>query len=948
MKQRFAWLGVVSLWVVGACSDPAKESPEPRNEPSNQTEVPPRPEPQAALQPTQPSEVDQRVRPALASAPRVAGIVFGPEGAPQPGVKVSLYRAQSPGTKLVDTSLTSDEGRFSFREPRGPGLSVVAKRSGLARVEMEASELDPEVVVRMEHGFVVEGFVKNPAGDYVTNCTVILEPVAFSAHRAVSARTKRGGKFVFRDVPAGGARLTARHPGFRPATIPSIEVGIPKVHPLQFPSEHEIVLSGVVMKAGAEAEPVAGAVVRALPSSWNSHLFLPVEAKTDNKGYFELYGLGSGNLRIEVHHESHSTRVRTVGVRDETPDMQFELVPRSAFAGRLVGHSIRSGTELEISQPGEVHARTAVEVEGRFEFEGTLSAGSAELKLVDSDLCFAESGSRWLTVQIEEGGSTLLDLDVTPASVIRGVVQNSAGQPLEAVRVLWEQPTDGPLAPLRLLAVTDKKGAYEVLGLPRAFGAGLLGNSRFVYRRYGFAVGELTFAGAAPGGELDLDPVVLVRPGSISGRVMRHGKGIAGAVAFTGFGRAEVQRQVTGPDGSFVLRDLRPGGYRVKARYGTMALASSDNIVEVTAGAEVGPIELRFLAGRTITGRVVTPDGAAIDDAVIIVRGLRGSAFYSGADGEFTLEVPREDVELQVFADVELNVQTTVLVPISKTDEVVIELPMVRWGAVRAKVFGLPGNKPLAGGILRLDPRDGPIGDPVRDRQRKVLARWVPMNGGVLDLQRFPAGNTRLTLHCPGYAPLVREVSVAPDELVNLDTVLLEPGAYVRGVVSDTTDVPVADARVHLGDELDLATAPPEAAAFTDAEGRFTLQGVSANAARLVVSAKGYATVTRTLSLPEDLLRSEPLQVVLDRGSSITVFVENKRRDKELSFVILKKSGQRVASRWTDRDGRVTFEHRNPGTYEIDVLGEADAVRELDVLEEGKVYEVRIGTEAAK
>ena len=39
-------------------------------------------------------------------------------------------------------------------------------------------------------------------------CTVLLEPVAFSGHRAVSARTTAGGKFVFQDVPAGSARLT--------------------------------------------------------------------------------------------------------------------------------------------------------------------------------------------------------------------------------------------------------------------------------------------------------------------------------------------------------------------------------------------------------------------------------------------------------------------------------------------------------------------------------------------------------------------------------------------------------------------------------------------------------------------------------------------------------------------------------------------------------------------
>lgn len=873
---------------------------------------------------------------------RVGGVVFGPEGMPQPGVEVSLRRTQPPGTELLGTSLTGDDGRFSFGERRGLGLLVVVRGAGLAPVEMAASPLDPEIVVRMEHGFAVEGFVEDPGGSPVVDCTVILEPVAFSAHRAVSTRTARGGKFAFRDVPAGGARLTARDPGFRPATIASIEVGTTKVHRLRFPSEHRLILSGVVTKAGAE--PVSGAVVRALPSSWNSRLFLPVEVETNEEGDFELYGLGPGNLRIEVRHPQYSTRGRTVRLRDDTPDLHFELGSRSAVEGRLVGRQVRSGVSLEIYQPGEVRAQAVADGDGRFEFEDKLSAGSAELTLLNSELCFAQSGSRWVTVQIEEGGSTDLVLEVVSASVVRGVVQDADGNPLTGVRVLLEQQKEGPLAPLRLLAITNDEGAYEVLGLPRTFGVGLFGNTRFVYRRHGFAVGELSLLDTALGETVDLDPIVLVRPGSISGRVTRNGRGVAGAVAFTGYGRAEVHRQVTGPDGSFVLRDLRPGRYRVKVRYATMPLTSSDNVVEVTAGEDVGPIELRLPAGRTITGRVVAPDGAAIEDALIVVRGQRGAAFYSGAGGEFTLETTREDIELQIFADVELNVQATANVPLAE-DEVVVELPMVPWGGVHAKVLGLPGHKPLAGGIVRLEPLDEPLGDPVRDRQRRVRARWVSMNGGVLDLQRFPAGHTRFTLHCSGYAPHVRDILVSPEELVDLGQILLEPGARVRGSVIDSDGKPIADARVHLGDELDLATAPPEAAVFTDTEGGFTLQGVSAHASALVVSANGYATVTRPLALPEDLLRPDAIPVTLGRGASITVRVENERRDKEFSIVILKKSGQRVSSQRTDREGRVTFKHRSTGKYEIDVLGEADAVGQVEVLEEGKAYEVRIATQ---
>lgn len=935
-RKRF-WIAAAAILVCGlpGCSDP--EPVEPDRAPAGGLPAPVETGelPIAATDPSVPAG------PVATPGPSVAGVVFGPDGWPRARVKVELRRVQSPWpslrTKLLETSFTGDDGRFRFREPRGPDLRIVAWGHELARAEIAATPIDPSVSVHMTHGFSVEGVVEGPDGKPVANGTVILEPVAFSAQRALGTRTSRHGKFLFQDVPAGAARLTARSDFYRPVTLPSVEVGTVEVHRLRFPIDPAMELSGIVTTVGVDAEPIEGAVVLALPNAWNGGLFLPVEALTRADGRFDLPGLGPGTLHVQVRHPNHSTAARVVAVRDRNPLLHFELVPRSKVEGRLFGPPIRPGTRLEIAQAGELLERTVVEANGRFRFERKFSSGSAQLELLDSDLCFEQSGSWWRDVQLEEDATTQLDLVVVPAAMVRGVVQSLDGRLLEGVRVLWEQPRDA-LARLRVLAVTDAQGRYEVTGLPRNW----LLDARFAYRCDGYAVGEASFEAPALGEALELPPVSLVRPGAISGRVTRSGRGIAGAVAFTG--RGEGQREVTGPDGEFVLRDLRPGRYRVKARYGTMPLAVADETVEVTAGAEVGPIELALPAGRTINGRVVTPDGAPIDDALIVVRGMRGAAFYSGADGTFTLETPRQQVELQVFADPELIVQKTETVPLSRVGEVVIEMPMVPWGSVNAKVFGLPGPRPVAGGILRLEPLDGSSDVPDRHWQRKVLARWVAMSGGELRLLRFPAGHTRLTLQCPGFAPYVREVRVSREEVVDLGEILLGTGAKVLGVVTGADGLPIPRARVHLGDELDLVTAPPEAALFTDAAGRFTLHGVSADCATVVVNAAGYATLTRDLVIPDDLLRARPLELALDQGSTIAVLVENESTDKELNMVILRKSGQRVAAHPTDREGRVRFEHRSPGDYEISVLGESGAGQRVEVKGESRTYEVTIAT----
>jgi hypothetical protein len=883
-----------------------------------------------------------------AASTSVSGIVLGPEGKPESGVRVSLNRVLLPWPdsrveRLPETVMTGPDGRFTFSTRRGLDLSVVAEKSGMAREEVEAAPLDPFLTVRMRHGFTVEGFVEGPPDRRIADCAVILEPVAFSAHRAVSTRTDRLGRFVFHDVPAGGARLTARHPDFRPATIPTVEVGTAKVYALRFTNERAFVLRSRVTTAGAKPQPIKEALVRALPSTWNAGLYLPVDAKTDASGTCVLGGLGPGNLRIEVRHPDYSTKVRQVAVSGENPELTFELAPRATVRGRVTGAKVRPGTVLELTQPGEPRTRTEIAADGTFSFGRRVSAGSADLALLDADICFLDSGSRWLTVQIDDDGATDLDLSVAPSPVVRGVVRDQDAQPLAGVRVSWQRVTDGPVAPLSLVAVTGADGRYEVNGLPRPLGLGPIGGTRFVFRLPGHAVGELEFASGAPGDDpVDLEPVTLVPPGTISGRVTRNGRGIAGAVVFAGDLRRGVQRDVSGPDGRFTLRDLAPGRYRVRASYATMPLVTTDDPIEVEGGGAVEGVELALPSGRTISGRVEAPDGAPIANALIIARGQRGTAFYAEADGTFALEVPSGDAELQVFASGDLHVQRTVRVGRDE-EHVRIQLPMVPWGTVIAKVLTLPGRKPVAGGIVRIRALDGATGDETTDRQRNIASRWVETNGGELQL-RFPAGKSELVFHAPGHAPARREIELAAGGTVDLQAILLEPGAEVRGLVTDESGKPIQSARVYLGHELDLASSAVTAAAVFASDGRFRIRGVGPLSSSVVVAAEGYATVERDLAIPDDLLRPDGLTIALSRGSTIAVTVDDAARNRDLSLVLLKKSGRIIDFERTDESGRAVFEHRGPGTYDLEVLGEASMVRRVAVTGEQDTHEVVIKT----
>ena len=84
--------------------------------------------------------------------------------------------------------------------------------------------------------------------------------------------------------------------------------------------------------------------------------------------------------------------------------------------------------------------------------------------------------------------------------------------------------------------------------------------------------------------------------------------------------------------------------------------------------------------------------------------------------------------------------------------------------------------------------------------------------------------------------------------------------------------------------------------------------------------------------------------MVLNEGSTISVFVDRDIAPSELNIVLLKRAGRIVSYSRTDEDGCAEFVHRSPGVYEIDVLGVDAPPRRVEVGEEAKTHEVVIKT----
>lgn len=924
----FGWLGYLFFGGNGASSTTAGSK-------DRFTDTVPRPD-----APAQPAKAAaHQTRP-------VGGVVLGPDERPMAGARVSLCRLVSdwprPELEQLETLTTGPRGGFTFRTERGPDLMVEATARGCGRLLMEASKHSPQLTLRLAHGFRIRGRVLLPGGRPAPGCEVFLEPSSWSQMRAVREKTDHNGWFRFEGVPAEVLRVTARHPDFRPVSLSSVTGGLGDELTLEF-EEEGLVLKGRVAKIGNHDSPVADAEVRVYPAVLNGGLFVPQATNTNRQGEYQLTGIGPGNYSIEILHADHSAVARQISMR-ESREVNFELMGRARVRGRLA-----AGSDLELT-PIQLHlvsmygsiSRTVVAVDGSFAFPDSCTLGPATLELAQGPLCFKSSNSRRLHFRIGEEGTVTLELELARASVLRGVVRDEQQQPVPGVLVSTLALRRGAAAvrTTNVLAVTDKRGHYEIRGLPPGW-------IELRYQHDGYAYHEQETK-VEPQAEVEIDPVVLTRPATVRGRVTRGGRGVAGAAVFVGRGFKRIAQHITGADGRYVLRGLPAGTHSVKARFSTLPLTVRDD-VRLEAGRTIDNVDLVLARGRRITGDVVDQDDEPLTDVQVI--GPQGVRTMTDGAGKFALDVPSGRVRLRLRSpqDAELGVR---IVGPEKT-HITARVMRAPRATLRARVVGLPGNKPQDGAILELVDMSqedflisvlSPPSQRLGLRSRTQGVRWLEMPGGELYTDNVPAGRYLFTLYCRGYEPYCHKgfLELPARTVKDLGEIKLNPGARMRGRVVDPDGNPIADARVLLGKETHLYVQRARNHYRTDADGIFEVAGVGPDDPRLVVAAAGHAPRTVQIRVPQDLLAQEPRTIQLSRGATIQARVLDRLGDPQrFRLVVLARRLTELARERTDERGVVRFTNLPAGLYRLQIRGDIRSTKAVNVKDAGggKVYE---------
>lgn len=884
----------------------------------------------------------------------VRGIVRDADGRPIASATVSLFRVLTAWpewrTELLERATTRDDGAFQFRWQDRVGLLVGFEHRSFAGDLVEVPLLDVPLDLRLRSGFSLFGHVFNDVGALVPNARVAIEAVPGEQRRAQVTYTSADGRYTFANVVAGPARLTAYHEAWQPATVAAVVVGDKVRVDLRFERPTMAALRGRVVSSSSQA-PIAGASVQLLPLNQKLGLAEPLGGPTAADGTFLIEGLPRGSMRLLVRHPEHGAVLRTQPIGAVATELLVELPPRSVVEGRLSaegGRDVFAGGELlEIQDQAGQLAYTAVAADGRFRFPIALSPGSAEIHVVGGRFAFQRSSESAVGLRIREAATTDLELVVVPPPTVAGRFVDEAGSPLAGVQIVMARQLSGSARGIGdaafdldlgafgnrmaqlfgaersgLLAVSAADGRFEVRGLPP-------GPTFARATCPGRGSRVLSLQVPEPGAAVDCGDVVLPRGCRIEGRVVRGNKPFVGATV-TAVGEGGSGSAVTGAYGTFAIDDLMPDTYRLRARIPGQPTGSNEQIVTAAADRPAGNVVVVLEVGREVRGRVTSNDGQPLGGALVSVRGVPGQAAATDGNGEFALELPRRDIELQVSLG-DRSSQRIVPVAVDQ-QEVDIRLDTPPTCTLVGHVAGLPGKKRLLGALLRLTPLDGDVANETR-------TRWVELPDGYLRWPLCPSGRVRVEVWCDGYAPHAAECVCAANGEHDLGEVLLEPGSRLTGVVRDGAGRAVPNAVVLLGEETDLDLFEPRVRSAAD--GRFVIAGVTSRSSRLVVRAGGFAASAIDLQLPRDVLSLDPLVVTLERGATIEVTVP-RAQVPDGGVVQLRRQGRLLASAELDDFGRASFVNRSAGTYAVQLYGRDLPPQQVRVAPETPVVRVAL------
>ncbi|HVG22857.1 MAG TPA: carboxypeptidase regulatory-like domain-containing protein [Thermoanaerobaculia bacterium] len=846
--------------------------------------------------------------PALAA---ITGTVMNSDGQPVAGARVTLHVIETPAARrerllsaspqpvaLAETK-SDAKGAFSLASPKEALVDLRVDMRGYAP-EVRRVEKDEELGAMLVTALDMKQATITAAGKPVANATVVIN---YSGAEYV-ARTDAQGKYEAPD-PKGARVITVLHPDFaideenfmmQGRSTPASE--------LTRTLSAGAALSGKVVSQDGKS-PVAKAVISI--DGW------PVATSGDDGSFVVAHA---------------PTKWTTLTARKEPLGGQHAFASGKPLTVRVEREGTISGRILDAKTKVPVPGVT-VRVNQTRRFQGvdtammaitdakgaySLSAPAGTFMLVAShpayDLASAD-------VTVAAAQAVTRDLNVTQLARVTGVVVDEEGKGVVAARVRSENAgtemmrmmmfrdggnvltgTDGRFA-IRIRAEADQLLRATKKGLPQA-------KSETVKLQPGERKSGMVLtmpSGIAVTGRV-LDPSGTALSGvavSASETPTGNDRMMMRRVMIGGFMSDDDDSVRTASDGSFTLR-LKEGTYDFTFKREGFA-PKSIRAQSVAANAS-RPLETRLDVAAEISGRV-TRGGAGVPDVMVSSFGEGDNpTAVTGPDGSFTLTgLPAGSTRMSLRKeDALINEQRVVTAP---ARDLVIELPA--GGTIRGRVVEKGSSKPITSfqaGVSASRSGGGMV------MMSAPLLRSFTSDDGSFVLENVPPGATNLIANATGYSPARLNVDVPEGKTVSDIVLELEQGVRLTGKVTGPNGSPLADASVMVQPSPtgSFAMTGSLRRATTDANGEYTLEGLTPGEETIQFGHPKYTGMSRTVTLKG---RESKLDVQLEGGTRI-------------SGVVVTDSGAPVADAeveaFSASGGNYSARTNASGTFEIDAM----------------------------
>ena len=534
-------------------------------------------------------------------------------------------------------ALTDGKGRFRL-EALGSGPQTVWARtrsygSGRKTGTLPGRPAD----IYLFPGSTLTGTVWGPGNAPVAGAVVRAEPEA--PRWAISPRpavSDAQGRYEIAGVDPGRYRVVARHKDFAPGLAVGVDVE------RGGDAQADVILDkgGTVtgrLVAGPEPRAVAGRVsvqeIDGQPAPRPLRDLLRAEAGAD--GRFRMEAVPAG---------SHVLAVTAPGYAPKRVEAQVAPSGRAVDVGDV---ELETGLTIQ----GRVHDRAGAAIAGAnisaFPMRGMVPEIRQAISEADGSFVLAgvEAGSYRVNASAPgyagmyrpvDAGADKVDLVLSPAGGIAGVVVDDAGRPIETFRVSAsparrEPMSAGPVVTLpRSRMVTSADGRFLLEDM---------GEGRYVVdaAAAGRSTGNVSDVKVTAGSTTDVGTIRLSAGGTIRGTVTdTAGTPVPGAtIGVRGAGRdfsgpGMGPQGATDPSGAFEVAGVAPGTVEVWASHPNYAEGRVSGI-DVDAAKGAAEARIVLTQGGRLEGSVRRRDGSPIGGAYVnIVSQAPGRSMMSG------------------------------------------------------------------------------------------------------------------------------------------------------------------------------------------------------------------------------------------------------------------------------------------------------------------------------